>query len=184
FDQTFSTAQLSRLEIYGQGGNDHIEVDKSVLLPAMIFAGTGNDHIQTGDGNTVVVGGTGNNHIEGGAGRDILIGGTGNAHIDANGGQSILIAGVTAYGQNAEAYLTLEAEWASGDSLQTRTAAIAAGVGGKGNQFALNSQTVFANGFHNHLQGGSGMDWYFADLAKDKIDDLVGQDLFTQVNKQ
>lgn len=180
-NETFDTSQISRIEIYGQGGNDHIEVDPSVLIPAMIFAGTGNDRIQTGDGNTVVVGGTGNNHIEGGAGRDILIGGVGNTHIDANNSQSIVIAGTTAYGQNAEAYLALESEWTSADSLQTRVSALEAGVGTKGNLFALNAQTVFANGDNNHLQGGSGLDWFFADLNTDTIDAMFGQDVLTVI---
>jgi phospholipase C len=180
-DETFDTSQISRIEIWGQGGNDHIEIDPSVLIPTMIFAGDGNNHIQTGDGNTVVVGGAGNNHIDGGAGRDILIAGSGNAQIDAGTGQSILIAGTTAYGQNVEAYLALESEWASTDSLATRAANLAAGVGSKGNLFALNAQTVFANGFHNHLDGGSGMNWYFADLANDKIDNMFGQDLLTAI---
>jgi phospholipase C len=180
-DETFDASQISRIEIYSQGGNDNIEVAQDVLIPTMVFAGAGNDQIQTGDGNTVVVGGTGNNVIEGGAGRDILIAGTGNSQIEANSGQSILIGGTTAYGQNVEAYLALESEWASTDSLATRVAAITAGVGSKGNLFALNAQTVFANGDHNFLQGGSGMDWFFADPAKDTIDDMFGQDLLTAI---
>jgi phospholipase C len=178
FDQTFDASKISRIEIYGQGGNDHIEIDHAVLTPAFIFGGNGNDHIQTGDGNTVVVGGTGNNHIEGGAGRDILIGGVGNTHVEAKNGQSILIAGTTAYGDNLEAYLALEAEWSSSDALSARQAALMAGVGG----FALNAQTVFSNHGHNHLEGGSGMNWYFADLDNDKIDGMKGQDLFTAIS--
>src|SRR5262249_34850030 len=75
-DQTFLLSQISRIQVFGQGGNDHIQIDSKVALPAMIFAGDGNDHIETGAGNTVVVGGAGNNHIEAGAGRNILIGGT------------------------------------------------------------------------------------------------------------
>jgi phospholipase C len=184
FDAFFNTSQLSRIEIYGQGGNDHIQVDAAVTLPAMIFAGNGNNVIQTGNGNTVVVGGRGNNVIEGGIGRDILIGGIGNTNIDAGAGQSILIAGTTAYGQNAEAYLTLESEWASTDSLATRAALIGAGVGSKGNQFALNSETVFANLHHNLLKGGSGMNWYFANLVNDHILDMFGQDLLTAITKR
>jgi acid phosphatase len=180
-DQTFSTANISRIEIYGQGGNDLIKVEKNITLPAMIFGGSGNDLIQTGAGNTVVVGGTGNNQIVGGAGRDILVGGTGNTQIEA-AGQSILIAGTTAFGQNVEAWLTLESEWASADSLAMRVAALTNGVAGLGSLFALNATTVFANGGHNHLEASSGMDWFFADLANDKLDGLSGQDVFTAIS--
>ena len=129
----------------------------------------------------MVVGGTGNNHIDGGAGRDILIGGTGNTQISATG-ESILIAGTTAYGQNAEAFLALEAEWASADSLSTRQAAILAGVGTKGNLFALNATTVFANGYHNHLSGNSGFDWFFSNPDTDKVKGFFGQDLSTDIS--
>jgi acid phosphatase len=180
-DQTFSTADISRMEIYGQGGNDHIEIAKDVTLPAMIIGGDGNDHIETGDGNTVVVAGEGNNHIEGGAGRDILVGGTGNTHLEA-GGQAILISGTSAYGQNVEPWLALEAEWASADSLAGRVAALTAGVGGKGNQFTLNATTVFANSHHNQLAANSGMDWFFANLATDKIEGFSGQDVLTAIS--
>jgi phospholipase C len=181
FDQTFDAAQISRIQVFGQGGNDHIVIDQSILLPAMIFAGDGNNSIQTGDGNTIVVGGAGKNKIEGGAGRDILIGGSGQSTIKANNGESILIAGTTAFGADAEALATIETEWASNDSLAVRQAAIEAGVG-LVHSFALNNQTVHANGHHNHLVGGSGMNWFFASLKKDDIDKMFGQDLFTAIS--
>jgi hypothetical protein len=186
FDQTFDASKLSRIQIYGQGGNDNISVDQSILIPAMIFAGDGNNDIQTGDGNTVVVGGGGKINIVGGAGRDLLIGGGGKATIDAGIGESIVIAGTTAFGADAEALLAIETEWASNDTRADRIAKITAGVNG---MFALNGktvpqtnpQTVFANGQHNHLIGGSGLDWFFANLATDVIDNTFGQDKITSI---
>jgi phospholipase C len=182
-DQTFPLAQISRIQVYGQGGNDHIEIDPRVTLPAMIFGGAGNDHIQTGSGNTVVVGGTGNNHIEGGSGRNLLIGGTGNSHIEEHGGQAIEIAGTTFYDANAEALTAIANEWASSDPLATRVARITSGVtqDGSNTQYHLAMDTVFANGYHNHLEANSGMDWYFADPATDHVDSFIGQDVFTAI---
>jgi phospholipase C len=181
FDQTFDASVISRIQIYGLGGNDRIKVDSSILLPAMIFAGDGNNYIQTGNGNTVVVGGGGRNHIEGGTGRNILIGGSGRSDIHANGGQAILIAGTTAFGADAEALQLLENEWASTDDLTTRQTKIEGGVG-IANMFVLNDQTVHSNGQANELRGGSGMDWFFANQSTDDIDEMFGQDLFTAIS--
>jgi hypothetical protein len=50
--------------------------------------------------------------------------------------------------------------------------------------FALNAQTVESNGQHNHLAGGSGLNWFFANHKTDDIDDMFGQDLFTEIGKK
>jgi phospholipase C len=183
--KSFDAAQISRIEIWGQGGDDHIAVASSVTIPTMIFAGDGDNHIDTADGNTVVIGGAGDNHIDAGAGRNILVAGSGKAHIKDDGGQSILIAGTTAYGQSVDAFLALEAEWASSDTLTNREAALQTGVGGtKANFFALNAKTIFANGHKNHLDAGSGMDWFFADPGEDHIHRVFGQDILTGIEEK
>jgi Ca2+-binding RTX toxin-like protein len=147
----------------------------------MIFAGDGNNVIHTGAGNTVVVGGRGHNVIEAGTGRDLLIGGAGRSEILAEEAQAILIAGTTNFGANPEALMAIETEWARQDeNLATRAANIQTGVG-LANQFKLNAGTVHANGRHNELVGGSGMDWFFANLAKDDIDGSFGDDIITGI---
>jgi acid phosphatase len=180
FDQTFDASVISRIQIYGQGGNDRIEVDPSILLPTQIFAGKGNKFIQTGNGDTSVVGGSGVNHIEGGTGRNILIGGSGRSTIHAHNGEAILVAGTTNFGADAEVLQLLENEWSSTDDLLTRQTKIEAGVG-IAHMFALSDQTVHSNGQANRLKGGSGLDWFFANLHTDHIDDMFGQDLFTAI---
>jgi acid phosphatase len=182
-DQLFALAQISRIEVYGQGGNDHVEISSQVTLPAMIFAGDGNDHIQTGAGNTIVVGGTGNNHIEAGAGRNLLIGGTGNTHIEEHDGQAILIAGTTFYDANIEALTAIENEWASNDPLATRITKITGGVtqDSSNTAYHLAADTVFSNGYHNHLEAHSGMDWFFANPATDQLDQVFGSDVVTSI---
>ena len=182
-DQTFPLAEISRIQVYGQGGNDHIEIDSAVTLPAVIFAGNGNDHIQTGSGNSIVVGGSGNNHIEAGSGRNLLIAGTGNTHVEEHGGQAIEIAGTTLFDANAEALTAIENEWASADPLTTRVAKIEQGVSqdGSNTKYHLGADTVFANGGHNHLEAGSGMDWFFANPATDLVNVVFGQDVLTPI---
>jgi phospholipase C len=183
--ETFTLSQVSRIQIFSQGGNDHIDVSSLVTLPTMIFAGNGNDHIQTGSGNTVVVGGIGNNHIDGGSGRNVLIGGTGNTQITESGGEAIMIGGTTIYDANAEALTAIENEWASSDDLATRILKIKTGVkqDNESTLFHLGADTVFANGGNNHLSGDSGFDWIFADPAKDKFA-LFGQDLLTPIKRR
>jgi phospholipase C len=178
----FSLSQVSRIQIFGQGGNDQIDVSPQVSLPAMIFTGDGNDEIQTGSGNSIVVGGSGDNQIDGGAGRNILIGGTGNTEITETGGQAILIGGVTSYDANAEALTAIENEWASADDLATRILKIKKGVAQDGatTLYHLGNDTVFANGFVNQLSGNSGMDWFFADPTRDEFK-LLGLDVLTPI---
>src|SRR5262249_60379410 len=78
FDRFFAVP-ISRIEIYGQGGNDKITVAPDVTTPTFIFAGSGNNKITSGGGPTVVVGGKGKNDLIGGDGPSILIGGGGPA---------------------------------------------------------------------------------------------------------
>src|SRR5262249_40893708 len=74
FDHFFGQA-ISRIEVYAQGGNDHITIDPAVTTPAFVFGGNGNDHIEAGGGPTVAVGGKGNDELAGGLGANVFIGG-------------------------------------------------------------------------------------------------------------
>src|SRR5262249_37739571 len=65
FDKTFAQS-ISRIEVYTQGGNDHVQIDNAITVPAFVFTGDGNDHVQAGGGSTVVVGGHGNDQLIGG----------------------------------------------------------------------------------------------------------------------
>src|SRR5262249_1572723 len=82
FDKLFPQS-ISRIEIYGQGGNDKITVAPDVTTAAYIFAGNGNDKITGGGGQTVIVGGSGNSTLIGGAGPSIIIGGSGHEKLKA-----------------------------------------------------------------------------------------------------
>jgi phospholipase C len=181
FNQVFPTSEVSRIQIYGLGGDDLINVGPHVTTPAQIFTGQGNATVQAGGGPTVVVGGNGKNTIRGGSGFDILIGGLGSSTINAQNGQSILIAGTTNYGADPEALTALENAWDNPNvPIQTRVATIQSGVG-LANEFKLTADTVHANGVTNTLIGGSGMDWYFASLPPDTIKKMFGQDVLTPI---
>jgi Ca2+-binding RTX toxin-like protein len=65
---------VTRLEIFGLGGNDVIRLDQGsepIFVPAAIDGGPGEDFIVGGDGNDEIHGGDGQDAIWGGGGTDI-----------------------------------------------------------------------------------------------------------------
>jgi Ca2+-binding RTX toxin-like protein len=83
----FDTA-IGRVNVLGQGGDDRITIDASMIAPAVVDGGSGNDSILGGSGNDTLIGGSGKDTLRGGAGddrldgshdgsRDVLQGGTG-----------------------------------------------------------------------------------------------------------
>jgi hypothetical protein len=164
-----------RLIAYGVAGDDDIAVAGGVTLPAWLYGGTGNNRLKGGGGNNVVVGGAGHNVLFGGRGRDLLIGGSGSSTFIAGSGDDLLVAGTTAYDANEAALAAIMAEWTSGRDYATRIANLSGSGSGprnNGSYFLIASgpnATVFDNGAIDVLKGGSGMDWFFADLAQDII---------------
>jgi hypothetical protein len=175
FQHFYSTAGLSRLVVFGGPGNDALVVDPGVKLPALLFAGDGNDYLQAGGGPSVLVGGGGTDVLVGGRGRDILIGGAGSDLLIAGNGGDILIGGTTDYDHNAAALSALLAEWGRTDEGYAARVSHLLGPsaggsdGGANGAFYLNPDTVHDDGAGNVLAGGQGRDWFFASAA--------GQDL-------
>jgi phospholipase C len=142
FDHFFAQS-LSRIEIYGQGGNDRINVASDVTTPTYIFAGDGNDRILGGGGETVVVGGSGNNRITGGDGPSILIGGSGHARIETGAGAALAIAGTTEFNANAEALRAIAAEWIRTDeTFAQKVAHLTGGATGGMNVIPNTTQSI------------------------------------------
>jgi hypothetical protein len=127
-------------------------------------------NVTGGSGDDILVG-AGNGVLRGGAGRDILIASAGSARLIGGPGDDLLIGGVTAYDTNVLALQKILAEWASADTFQQRITFLTQG-GGQNGAFVLTSQTVLDNGVPNILIGGSGHNWFFADLG-------AGQDTLT-----
>jgi acid phosphatase len=111
----FRTARLSRIEVFGQGGDDNIQIETSVMLPALVLCGSGSNFVHTGGGPSVVVGSEGDDVIEGGTGRNVLIGGQGRDRLTAGPRGDILIAGSTDYDANLAALRAILREWAAPD---------------------------------------------------------------------
>jgi phospholipase C len=180
FDKFFAQS-ISRMEVYGQGGNDHIQVAQDVTLPALIFAGDGNDKIEAGGGPTVEVGGSGNDTLTGGSGATILIGGAGEDKLKAGSGDTILIGGSTDFDTNAIALRALLSEWSRTDQTAAQKQAHLTGAAPGGlnelttnTSYFLTATTVHDDQARDALEGGAGTDWFFAHLSGKKQDDVDG----------
>jgi Ca2+-binding RTX toxin-like protein len=191
---------LGMLEIHGQEGDDRIDAGHGddVLYGGpgkdringgpgsdVIFGGDGDDHLNGGsegrweNGNDIIVGGAGDDRISGGRGRDLLIGGTGEDDIRVNSGGDLLIGGFTAYDLSLDTLRRIHKEWTSERSYEERIENLRNGTGpllaGSGIQLKGSgaAATVFDDGQQDRLRGGSGSDWYFAQLAGTDDDDRV-----------
>lgn len=167
----FFQGPISRVEVYGQGGNDRIIVDPDVTLPAFLFGGDGFNHIHAGGGPTVAVGGSGANDLVGGAAAGILIGGAGASMLQAGSGGAIEVAGTTAYDANIAGLKSLLNEWSRTDeSYQQRIAHLDGGAaGGLNGSYHLDNLTVQHSAFGDLLVGGPALDWFFARLPLDLL---------------
>lgn len=59
-------------------GNDDVEIGSTVLIPATLNGGDGNDELSGGNGANTINGGAGNDEITGGSANDIIYAGIGN----------------------------------------------------------------------------------------------------------
>jgi hypothetical protein len=95
--QSLNVHYVSRIQIYGHGGDDFITLEpnssQAVCVPASIDGGAGSDVLHGGAGNDDLDGGNGNDDLDGGNGNDTLIGGTGTDALDGGLGNDWLEAG-------------------------------------------------------------------------------------------
>ena len=183
---TTPASTLSRVIVFGGAGNDLITVDGSVASAAYVYGGAGDDILYAGSAGAVLVGGDGNDVAFGGGSRQILIGGAGQDLLYGGSGDDILIAGTTDFdlptAANFAALDSVLAEWNSSRSYAVRVANLSGtGTGTRLNGRAfLNATTVHDDTASDQLLGGSGLDWFLADLnaahpKRDKIQSSNGE---------
>ncbi|MGN6134359.1 MAG: hypothetical protein ACTHOU_07635, partial [Aureliella sp.] len=175
--------------LYGGDGRDKLDGGSG---RDFIFGEAGNDDLDGSRGSDVLVGGDGDDKLRGGSdgcddgqfdGRDILIGGAGEDDLNADKGDDLLIGGLSAYDENPAALQLIHREWTSARSYEARVSNLRSGSGevlantGVRLQAAGSGRTVLDDDAKDELKGGSGRDWYFADLAADskKRDKANGQ---------
>jgi Ca2+-binding RTX toxin-like protein len=179
-----------RIIVYGQAGDDDIQVAGSVSQSVWLYGDAGNDTLHGGAGDDVLLGGADNDQLTGGQGRDLLIGGTGADLLSSNADEDILIAAKTAFDANQAGLFAIMAEWTSERSFTDRVANLrGAGSGPRdnGNYFLKVSgtdATVYDDDDVDVLSGASGSDWFFANLsggATDIINGLGGAELVEEL---
>jgi hypothetical protein len=180
-----SFAGLTRLVAYGGSGDDSIQVAGAIRLPTLLDGGAGDDRVNGGNGQNIVLGGAGADILKGGNDRDILIGGLEADTIDGNGGDDILIGGTTAWDGVDRALCALMDEWSRADAdYSARIGHLRDGRdGGRNGSFLLDSGTVFDDAAVDELIGAAGADWYFArttGVTPDRLSDRKPAELLTE----
>jgi Ca2+-binding RTX toxin-like protein len=151
---------VSKVLVWGLDGNDDIQIDPKVNLPAILIGDKGNDSN---------VGSTANDILIGGAGADSQIG---------NNGDDLLVGGSTQFDHDISALARLSKEWVSGGDFKNRMNDIAHGTGFTGGT-ALNAATLISDGTASDiLTGGGGHDWSLFG-SNDSITDLTKDDAAT-----
>jgi Ca2+-binding RTX toxin-like protein len=131
----------------------------------------------------VLVGGSGNDTLYGGSAPNLLIGDQGSDTLSAGSAGDILIGGTTGYDANLTALAFIMAEWDSADSYATRVNSLGKG-GGLNGSFVLNSTMVIDDSAVDVLNGGAGLDWFFAHFSgnnKDKVNGATSGEVITSI---
>jgi Ca2+-binding RTX toxin-like protein len=169
--------------VLGLSGNDTITVDKKVTIPTLLFGGSGNDTINSGNGPAVEVGGSGNDMLLGGNNSDILIGGTGADLLHGDNGSDILIGGSTSYDSpttaNEKSLILIQNEWDTGN--YSKNVAHILNGGGLNGSNVFNNTTVFDDAAVDSLFGGNGQDWFLlhGSGATADVSDAVASEIKT-----
>jgi hypothetical protein len=138
-------------------------------------------NVNSGTGNSILVGNGGSNNFKVKAGHNLVIGGGGSYTLTGGTGQDILIAGTTSYDSNLAALDAILAYWGRTDLTYAQEVNGLGTVGvtyqdSSGTHTAiLNSSTVFDNGVVDTLSGGSGQDWFFAHQTGINQDVVTGK---------
>src|SRR5262249_6224580 len=116
-----SFAVAGQVLVYGQAGNDWIEVlplstgGSSITLGVSValFGGDGNDTLDArgASGPAVLSGGADDDPLYGGSGRNLLLGATGSDVLHGGTADDLLIGGVSSYDANLTALMALQVEW-------------------------------------------------------------------------
>jgi Ca2+-binding RTX toxin-like protein len=95
-------ASIAGFEVNAGGGDDVVNVARSVAIPVTLRGGPGDDRLIGGAGDDKLIGGTGddvlvgragNDSLFGGPGNDRLVGGSGNDSLHGEAGEDVLIGG-------------------------------------------------------------------------------------------
>jgi uncharacterized delta-60 repeat protein len=177
----FDVAEVTKILILLCDGDDHAKLAGNIDTLAIVDGGMGDDHLIGGSGPTALLGGEGDDKIVGGSGRNLIIGGWGSDRLIGSGGDDLMIAGATAFdidddlaGSFDAALEAILCEWNSNRNYAQRVSNIrgkGSGPRRNGEYFLQVGETVFDDLATDLLTGSAQQDWFFAELAQDRITD-------------
>jgi Ca2+-binding RTX toxin-like protein len=89
----FDATEIEKIHIVLGDGNDSAYISGNIDLPVFMDGGPGDDYLQAGGGDAVLLGGAGNDKLIGGWGDDELRGGSGNDYLSGGWGDDQLYGG-------------------------------------------------------------------------------------------
>jgi Ca2+-binding RTX toxin-like protein len=181
------------LYLYGFGGSEYFQAKGPISIPVFVSAGNGNDNVQfasangnntvtLGNGNDTVTLGGGNNTVTVGNGKDILtLGGGNNLVVEGNGqdsvqagnGDNLIVGGLGKHTIQVGNGRNILIDGAVNDSIAALDAILIEWVQSSSNagdiRNKLQGLVTYNTTNANTLQAGSGLDWFWANYAKDSL---------------
>jgi Ca2+-binding RTX toxin-like protein len=162
----------SRVVVYGQDGNDNIQVAGGVRLSTWLYGGNGNDRLKGGNGNDFLFGGAGNDNLLGGQGNDVLVGDLGADRLVGEAGNDVLIAGGASATLTDTAIKSLVDAWGKSGKSVMDNDNLKTGLG------------VTDDSDFDKLTGAAGVDAFFYQAGVDVATDLDRLALSTPKGKK
>jgi urease beta subunit len=189
-------APTGRVIVYGQSGNDVIEVVPldsgggtiDLATPVVLFGGGGDDTLDASgtSGPAILSGGDGNDLLIGGGGTGLLLGGAGADSISGGAGGDLLIGGASSHDADLAFLLAIEAEWSRQDAdYATRIGHLDGSLAGSLSGTSLVTDgSVIDDQAVDVLLGGPGQDWFLASSGgsnPDVVQDVESEEQVTEV---
>jgi hypothetical protein len=168
--------------VLGNAGNDRITIAPAHTRTSITYAGDGTDTVIGGAGNDIYVLGEGNDQLQAGGGRDIGIGQNGADRLDGQSGDDLLIGGSSTIDESLSSLCSIMKEWSRADrTYAERIAAIQNGGGANGSVKLSRLNVISGATPPDTLIGGSGQDFFFANIrpaaiVKDVITDKASNE--------
>jgi Ca2+-binding RTX toxin-like protein len=162
-----------RVVIYGQGGNDLIQVDAGITTNAQLFGQAGNDTLVGGSGHDILAGSSGDDVLYGFNGRDLLFGGLGRDFLQGaswNGSATaadsdLLVGSFVTFDYDIYSLNDVAHRWQSAVSYNMGIDSIR-GVF----PWLRQNVTVFDDWSLDYVFGAGELDWFWVEPTRDNFD--------------